>query len=78
MVSQELLEILRCPNCVREKSGLLEYYREAWLATVPLVDTGQVPIGWIDESRWKRETEAAGKVYDPAHPGFTTQFIGTP
>ncbi len=23
MVSQELLEILRCPNCVREKDGLL-------------------------------------------------------
>jgi ABC-type nitrate/sulfonate/bicarbonate transport system substrate-binding protein len=54
------------------------YYREAWLATVPLVDTGQVPIGWIDESRWKREAEAAGKVYDPSHPGFTTQFIANP
>ncbi len=27
MVSQDLLEILRCPNCVREKTGLLEYYK---------------------------------------------------
>jgi hypothetical protein len=31
MVSQELLEILRCPNCVREKEGLLDYYKESWL-----------------------------------------------
>ena len=31
MVSKDLLEILRCPNCVREKDGLLEYYRETWL-----------------------------------------------
>jgi hypothetical protein len=31
MVHQELLEILRCPACVREKDGLLEFYREAWL-----------------------------------------------
>jgi uncharacterized protein YbaR (Trm112 family) len=29
MVSEELLEILRCPNCVREKDGLLEYYKES-------------------------------------------------
>ena len=31
MVSQDLLDILRCPACVREKDGLLEYYRESWL-----------------------------------------------
>jgi len=30
MVSQELIEILRCPACVQEKEGLLEYYRESW------------------------------------------------
>ena len=30
MVSQELIEILRCPACVREKEGLLEFYRESW------------------------------------------------
>ena len=27
MVSQELLDILRCPNCVREKEGLLDYLK---------------------------------------------------
>jgi hypothetical protein len=31
MVSQDLLEILRCPACVREKDGLLDYMKEAWL-----------------------------------------------
>lgn len=31
MVSQDLLEILRCPYCVRDRPGLLEYYKEAWL-----------------------------------------------
>jgi uncharacterized protein YbaR (Trm112 family) len=31
MVSTDLLEILRCPACVREKSGLLEFYKETWL-----------------------------------------------
>lgn len=31
MVSKDLLELLRCPNCVREKTGLLEFYRESWL-----------------------------------------------
>ena len=30
MVSQELIEILRCPACVRDKEGLLEFYKETW------------------------------------------------
>ena len=57
MVSQELLEILRCPNCVREKSGLLEYYREAWLICqdcgrkYPIRD--DIPVMLIDEGdKW--------------------------
>ena len=31
MVSKELIEILRCPNCVQEKEGLLEFYKGTWL-----------------------------------------------
>jgi len=57
MVSQELLEILRCPNCVREKPGLLEYYKEAWLICQ---DCGRkypiredIPVMLIDEGdKW--------------------------
>ena len=31
MVSEELLEILRCPACVQAKDGTLDYYKESWL-----------------------------------------------
>jgi uncharacterized protein len=31
MVSTQLLEILRCPACVRESEGLLDYVKESWL-----------------------------------------------
>ncbi len=30
MVSTELIEILRCPNCVQHSEGELEFYKEAW------------------------------------------------
>ena len=57
MVSQELLEILRCPNCVRDKPGLLEYYRETWLICqdcgrkYPIRD--DIPVMLIDEGdKW--------------------------
>lgn len=58
MVSQELLEILRCPNCVREKEGLLEYYRESWLICqdcgrkYPVRD--DIPVMLIEEGdKWQ-------------------------
>jgi uncharacterized protein YbaR (Trm112 family) len=57
MVSQELLEILRCPNCVREKDGLLDYYKESWLICqdcdrkYPIRD--DIPVMLIDEGdKW--------------------------
>ena len=31
MVSQDLLDILRGPNCVREKEGLLDLEKGSWL-----------------------------------------------
>jgi uncharacterized protein len=31
MLDQDLLDILRCPVCVHDKTGLLKPYREAWL-----------------------------------------------
>jgi len=31
MISSDLLEILRCPHCVREKPGLLKLEKETWL-----------------------------------------------
>lgn len=62
MVSQELLEILRCPNCVREKDGLLEYYKESWLICqdcgrkYPIRD--DIPVMLIDEGeKWMSKTK---------------------
>lgn len=58
MVSEELLEILRCPACVRETGGELEYYRESWLICqdcgrkYPIRD--DIPVMLIDEGdKWQ-------------------------
>jgi hypothetical protein len=63
MVSKELLEILRCPNCVREKDGLLEYYQESWLICqdcgrkYPIKD--DIPVMLIEEGdRWQAVAKA--------------------
>lgn len=62
MINQELLEILRCPNCVREKDGLLTLYKDTWLICqdcgrkYPIVD--DIPVMLIDEGDKWIETEA--------------------
>ena len=57
MISQELIEILRCPNCVQENEGLLEYYKESWLICgecsrkYPIRD--DIPVMLLDEGeKW--------------------------
>ncbi len=63
MVSKELLEILRCPNCVQEKEGLLEYYKESWLICqecgrkYPIRE--DIPVMLIDEGDKWVETKKA-------------------
>jgi uncharacterized protein YbaR (Trm112 family) len=58
MVSQELLDILRCPACVQEKEGLLDLVKDTWLVCR---DCGRkypiredIPVMLIDEGdKWK-------------------------
>ena len=57
MLDKELLDILRCPACVREKDGLLKYQKEAWLICTdcgrkyPVVDG--IPVMLISEGdKW--------------------------
>ena len=53
MVKKELLDILRCPACVREKEGLLDLYKETWLICrdcgrkYPIVE--DIPVMLIEE-----------------------------
>ncbi|PJH75698.1 MAG: hypothetical protein CO064_05285 [Anaerolineae bacterium CG_4_9_14_0_8_um_filter_58_9] len=62
MLSQELLEILRCPACVREKDGLLKFYKDTWLICqdcdrkYPVVE--DIPVMLIDEGdKWVKVAE---------------------
>ena len=59
MVSKDLLDILRCPACVREKEGLLKLYKDTWLICqdcgrkYPIVE--DIPVMLIDEGdKWKK------------------------
>jgi uncharacterized protein YbaR (Trm112 family) len=57
MLKKDLLDILRCPNCVQEKDGLLKLYKDSWLICqdcgrkYPIVE--DIPIMLIDEGdKW--------------------------
>ena len=57
MINKELLDILRCPNCVKEKEGDLVFYQEYWLICeecgrkYPIVD--DIPVMLLDEGeKW--------------------------
>jgi uncharacterized protein len=57
MVSQDLLDILRCPACVRESDGLLDLVKESWLVCrncgrkYPISE--DIPVMLIDEGdKW--------------------------
>ena len=59
MVSQELLDILRCPACVRESEGLLDYIQESWLVCqdcgrkYPILE--DIPVMLIEEGdKWRQ------------------------
>jgi len=58
VVNQELLDLLRCPVCVKENKGLLEHYKGTWLICntcgrkYPIWE--DIPVMLIDEGdKWK-------------------------
>lgn len=62
MVSQELLELLRCPACSREDKGMLTLVKDTWLVCqdcgrkYPIVD--DIPVMLIDEGdKWTATAE---------------------
>lgn len=71
MVSNELLDILRCPVCVRDNEGLLELHQGAWLVCgecgrkYPIVE--DIPVMLIDEGdKWVGTAKADLPVPPPA------------
>ena len=55
MISQTLIEILRCPNCVRTTGGELKLHKDAWFICkdcgrkYPIVD--DIPVMLIEGRR---------------------------
>ncbi len=72
MVNQDLLEILRCPACVREKEGQLVFEKESWLVCqecdrkYPIVE--DIPVMLIDEGDKWTEISAADLPVPPPKP----------
>lgn len=71
MVHADLLKILRCPVCVHQQKGELEYYKESWLICH---DCGRkypvredIPVMLIDEGdKWVSMAADALPVPPPA------------
>ena len=72
MVDKELLEILRCPACVREKEGKLELFKQSWLICsdcnrkYPIVE--DIPVMLIDEGDKWVKTQKASLPIPPPRP----------
>jgi len=71
MVSETLIEILRCPNCVRTTGGVLKLYKDAWFICndcgrkYPIVD--DIPVMLIEEGdKWVNTTDDKLPVPPPA------------
>jgi uncharacterized protein YbaR (Trm112 family) len=70
MISPDLLEILRCPHCVRDTPGLLTLHRDTWLICqdcgrkYPIRD--DIPVMLIDEgTKWMNTAVEALPVPPP-------------
>ena len=71
IVSETLIEILRCHNCVRTTGGLLKLHKDAWFICqdcarkYPIVD--DIPVMLIEEGdKWVSADEGELPVPPPA------------
>jgi uncharacterized protein len=62
MINKELLDILRCPSCVKERDGFLKNFKNEWLICkdcgrkYPIID--EIPVMLIDEGgKWVNTEE---------------------
>jgi uncharacterized protein len=70
MVNPDLLDILRCPACVREKEGLLHIVKDSWLICgdcgrkYPIVE--DIPVMLISEGdKWLATPETSLPIPPP-------------
>jgi hypothetical protein len=63
MVNQDLLDLLRCPVCVKEKEGRLKLVKDSWLVCeecgrkYPIVE--DIPVMLISEGdKWAATKDA--------------------
>jgi hypothetical protein len=72
MVNPDLLEILRCPACVREKEGQLKLVKDSWLICedcgrkYPIVE--DIPVMLITEGDKWQKTPEKGLPIPPPRP----------
>jgi uncharacterized protein YbaR (Trm112 family) len=71
MVSETLVDILRCPHCVRTTGGALKLYKDTWFICndcarkYPIVD--DIPVMLIEEGdKWINTSDDKLPVPPPA------------
>lgn len=73
MVSPDLIAILRCPACVREKDGILDLVKDSWFVCrdcsrkYPIIE--DIPVMLIDEGDKWVNTPVEKLSVPPPKPG---------